>query len=453
MTDNARADFGPSAKIILYNLEVEESLLGCVLINPDSFHEVADFFKADWFHLHKHRWVWDVYVYLDREQIPIDLLTVNNELTRKHQMDEIGGFAYLTHLINIVPTSLHIEAYARIVQRNALRRRTLETASAIAKLAYDEEMPADELLAAVEGAAFALRESQPLNDMRPMVEIMGEVYDALNEALNHPELAEGFKTGFPDLDKLLGGLYKGDMTLLTGDPGSGKSMLAMQICENLARQNRAGAVFELEMKTITVARRMVSAHAQVKMRGLRDGILADADFPVVIQAINALSDLPIWMSGATSWTTTSIRATLMRMTREIDLQWALVDYLDLLADDIPGRQNEYARDTLMARNLHSIAKDLNLHLIVIHTLTKEGFRESSKKLQNVSGSAKVSYAADNVLFLGEHVPENGRLAQPNLRTVQAGKLRNEEITGSVDLAKVSGFPMFVGVQTVSLEGV
>src|SRR3972149_6722609 len=138
--NNHRADFH-QAGAALYSPEAEEAVLGCVLINSDSYSEVASFLLPEDFHIHKHRWIWDVVARLHQDQKPVDLLTVSDELQRRNQLEEAGGIAFLTHLINTVPTSLHVEAYGRIVQKDGIRRRLLEAASAVAKLAYEAERP------------------------------------------------------------------------------------------------------------------------------------------------------------------------------------------------------------------------------------------------------------------------------------------------------------------------
>jgi replicative DNA helicase len=449
MTDGQRSDFGPN-KNALYSLEAEEGLIGCCLISPEAYYDVADFMSSEYFHLHKHRWVWDTFVTLAREKMAIDLSIICIRLEQRGQLEEIGGAAYLTRLISNMPNSMHVETFANLVRHNAMRRQAIEVASGIARLAYDPDLPEEDLLDGVEGLAATLRDARPIFDLRPISAVMGDLYDQIEAAVEHPEASAGMKTGFPDLDKLFdGALYPGEMTLVCGDPGSGKSILTVQTAAQLAIQGHYGAVFELEMKDIRVARRLLSSVARVPLRLIRDGLLADADLTIVTQAISMLSNLPLYISGESYWTTSSIRAACKRLRRELEmegiaLKFIIVDFLDLLQDDVNTR-NPFERDTIIARNLHGIAMDLDLHVLAVHTLNKEGFKETAKKIQNVSGSGKISYATDNLIFIGDHIPEEGASADPTLRTISPGKLRDGEIHGSIDLKKVEGYPMFESV--------
>src|SRR5574337_1010426 len=205
MTDNARADFGPSAsRAALYSLEAEEAVLGCVLINPEAYFEIA-------------------------------------------------------HLINTVPTSLHAEAYGRIVQRNALRRRLLEAASAIAKLAYEEERDINEVVNDAEAAIFAVGEQRLTKDLTPINEAISTYYDRVQFLIEHRGEQFGVPTGFYDLDKVLGGMQKSDLLIIAGRPGSGKTGFMISAAKNAAQIHKKHvAIFSLEMSNEQLIQRLIA---------------------------------------------------------------------------------------------------------------------------------------------------------------------------------------------------
>lgn len=441
-------DYGPN-RSAPHAVEAEEAVLGSVLINPEALDELP-FLRADFFYLHKHRWIWDAFGELRRQQLPIDLITVTEELERHKQLAEVGGVAYLTKLINTVPTSLHAEAYGRLVEREAVRRSLLEAATQIAKLAYEEERPIEAVIADADAALRAVNERRQvgLGTMRPMADVMSEIYNQIQYAQANPDFRPNMPTGFVDLDALIDGLWPGELTFLMGAPGTGKSLLAMQIAQNLGAQNFPGAVFELEMPDVQVGRRLIVGEAKrpgLSPRGLRKGVTGNEDDTVaMLEAMNELSQLPVWIDQGTDHTTTTVRAILAAMVREYGIRWFVVDFLDLLKD---RAEDKNEREAQIARALHEICKDLGLAGLVVHTENKTGLSSGLPRMEHASGSVKITYAADNLLFVREHIPDDPDAEpDPNLRTIVPAKMRDGEIRGKVNLVKLPGYPAFADLE-------
>jgi replicative DNA helicase len=227
MTDTEPIDLGPAPlRTALYSLETEQAVLGCILINPDAYFEVAPFLKPGDFYLIKHRWIWEAFVHLHDQRQPIDVITVSKQLENHHQLDEAGGVAYLTNLINTVPTSLHAEAYGRLVQRDSMRRSLLEAATHIAKLAHDETREVDALVDEAEASVFAVGEQRLSKDLIPINIAISAYYERVQAIMDGNLDLVGVPTGFYDLDKVLGGLQKSDLLIIAGRPGSGKCVAA-----------------------------------------------------------------------------------------------------------------------------------------------------------------------------------------------------------------------------------
>src|SRR5258708_10425421 len=244
---NTLADYGP-IRSAPHAVEAEEAVLGCVLINPDAYFEVASCLKPEDFYLHKNRWIWDSFVNLHEQRLPIDIITVSEELERHSQLGEAGGAAYLTQLINAVPTSLHAEAYGRLVEREALRRRLIDAATQVAKLAYEEGRDIGEVGNDAEAAVFAVSERRMNNELAPINEAISSYYDRINYLFEHRDELLGVPTGFIDLDKLLGGLQQSDLLIIAGRPGSGKTGFMLNVAKNAAMNHKKHvAVFSLEM--------------------------------------------------------------------------------------------------------------------------------------------------------------------------------------------------------------
>ncbi len=177
----------PSISTIPHNREAEEAVVGAVLINPEAYYDLAQFLQADDFYIHRHRWIWEAFTRLHEKRIPLDFLTVTEELQSAGQLAEIGGPAYLTALLNQVPTSLHAEAYGRMVEAAAIRRRLLTSANTIATLAYNEHELVENVIEEFEKSLFNVSERRLHNDVQPIREVMSEVYDRIDELAKRPE--------------------------------------------------------------------------------------------------------------------------------------------------------------------------------------------------------------------------------------------------------------------------
>ena len=295
MTESARVDLGPN-RSALYSLEAEEAVLGCVLINPDAYFEVAPFLRPDDFYLHKHRWIWDVFIHLHDQRMPVDFITVSQELDGRRLLDEVGGGAYLTHLLNTVPTSLHAEAYGRIVQRDALRRRLLEAATSVAKLAYAEERDINEVVNEAEAAVFAVSEQRQTKELIPLREVISSYYDQIKLLSERKGEVLGVPTGFVDLDRILGGLQKSDLLIIAGRPGSGKTGFMLSVAKNAAQIHKKHvAVFSLEMSNEQLAQRLMAQETGIDSQRLRLGDVHDDEWPLFVEAASALSDAPLFL--------------------------------------------------------------------------------------------------------------------------------------------------------------
>jgi len=215
-----------------HNREAEEAVLGAVLIFPESYFDLSQKLKGDDFYIIRNRWVWEAYSTLIERRQKIDLLTVSAALNEKNHLEEIGGTAYLATLINQTPTSLHAEAYAEIVEENAMRRRMLEAANHLAKQAYDRGKSVNTLLDEAEKAVFGLSERRITYDLQPIQQVLGSYYDRIDQLSQRPDEIFGVPTGLIDLDKILGGLQKSDLLIIAGRPGMGKTGFMLSVAKN-----------------------------------------------------------------------------------------------------------------------------------------------------------------------------------------------------------------------------
>ena len=205
------------------NREAEEALIGSVLINQEVFLEVASFLDPEDFYIMRNRWIWEAFRQLNETRTPFDLVTISEVLASHGHLEEAGGIPYLMGLANQVPSSLHAEAYGRIVEDNATRRRMLAAANDIAKLAYRQDQSIDTVVDEAEKAIFNVNEKRTRGDLLPISKVLGEYYERIDSLAQRSDEIYGVPTGLIDVDKLLGGLQKSDFLIVAGRPGMGKT--------------------------------------------------------------------------------------------------------------------------------------------------------------------------------------------------------------------------------------
>jgi len=217
---------------IPHSREAEEAVIGAVMIDPEVYYDLAQFLQADDFYIHRHRFIWETFNRLHEQRIPLDFLTVTGDLERMGQLAEIGGPAYLTALLNQVPTSMHAEAYGHMVEATAIRRRMLTAANQIATLAYDEHELVDQVMQQAEKAVFNVSERRLKHDVQPISKVLSDYYDRVDDLARRPDDIHGVPTGFKDLDHLLTGLQPSDLLIIAGRPGQGKTGFLLSVARN-----------------------------------------------------------------------------------------------------------------------------------------------------------------------------------------------------------------------------
>ena len=354
-----------------HSIEAEEAVLGSILINPDALHEVASFLHADDFYLVRNGWVWEAILSLQERNEQIDYLTVVEELRRMKRLDDVGGPAYITHLINHTPSTIYTETYGRIVERAALRRRMLKAASEIAGLAHKEDADISEIIDQAESALFAVTERRLHTELVPIQRAVTDYYDRMEQLYNLGEDAMGVPTGFNDLDRLLGGLQKSDLLIVAGRPGMGKTSWLLTVALNAARRNARVVVFSMEMSNEQIVQRLIAAETGISTRKLRLGQLDDAEWDIFVKAIGDLGRLPIYLDDTPALSPLQLRAKARRLYREYGLDLIMVDYLQLMTSGSARRADNRVQEiSFISRTLKQIARELNVPLLAAAQLSR-----------------------------------------------------------------------------------
>lgn len=414
------------------NVEAERSVLGSLLIDPDAILGIAAFLEADDFYRETHRLIYRAIFDLHERREPADFVTVSDELERQGQLAEVGGAAYLTELINTVPTSIHAEYYARIVERTAVLRRLIAAAGQIAGLAYEEDRELDEIVDRAETIIFGVAERRITRDLTPIRSILDDYYERVDYLFKHRGELIGIPTGLADLDKILGGFQRSDLVIIAGRPGMGKTSLALSIALQAAHKwHKRIAVFSLEMSDEQLVQRLVSAETGIDSQRLRLGEIHEEEWPLFAQATGRLSEMPIYIDDTPALSVMQIRAKTRRLHAEYGLDMVIIDYLQLMQGD--GRsENRVQEISNISRGLKALARELNLPVVALSQLSRavESRHDKRPILSDLRESGSIEQDADVVLFIYRDELYNQESDTPNVADIIVAKHRSGP-TGSI----------------------
>jgi len=398
--ESAAASSRPGPAADPQNREAEEALLGAVLINPEAYYEVASFLAPGDFYIHRNGWIWEAFRNLVDRQVPIDVLTVSEELGRQGRLNEAGGAAYLAALMNNVPTSMHADAYGHIVEEEAVRRRLLIAASTIAQAAHDARLPVLDVMGAAEKAVFEVSQQRLARDVSPIRRVISEYFDRLESIIQNPNETTGIPTGFLDLDSLLGGLQRSDLLIFAGRPGLGKSAMLISIAKNIAQNHgKCVAMFSLEMSNEQLVQRLISQETFIDSHRLRMGKINEAEWTTFTHAASTLSEVRIFLDDTPALTPLQLRTKCRRLHLEYKLDLVLVDYLQLMGSDI-RTDNRVQEVSYISRYLKALARELNVPVIAAAQLSREVEKQGRRpQLSDLRESGSLEQDSDVVIFL------------------------------------------------------
>jgi len=418
-----------------HSVEAEEAVLGSILINPEALHDVAAFLQPDDFFIVKNSWVWEAILRIQERNEEIDYLTVVEELRQQARLQEIGGPAYITYLINHTPSSIYAEAYGRIVERASLRRKMLSAASEIARLAHEEDADINEIIDRAEQSLFEVTERRLNKELVPIRLAISDYFDRIEYLYQQPDVPRGVPTGFTDLDRLLGGLQKSDLCIVAGRPGMGKTSWLLSVALNAARAIKGRiAIFSMEMSNEQIVQRLVSSETGISTHVLRQGQLQERDWTLFVQATGSLSGLRIYLDDTPALSPVQMRTKCRRLYNEYGLDLIMVDYLQLMTSGTGRQENRVQEISFISRHLKQIARELNVPVLAAAQLSRavEQRQDKRPQLSDLRESGSIEQDADVVMFIYRDEVYNEETERKNQADVIVAKHRNGP-TGSVTL--------------------
>lgn len=425
---------GGSPQIVPHSREAEEAVLGSVLINPEAYYEVAQFLTDDDFYIRRHQWIWQSFKRLNETRAPIDLLTVSENLEQNGHLAEIGGPAYLTTLINNVPSSLHAETYGRLIETTAIRRRMITAANQIAKVAYQEDLSIDTAIDEAEKSVFGVSERRLATDLQPIQNVLSDYFDRVGDLASRDGEIYGVPTGFIDLEKLLGGLQPSDLLIIAGRPGQGKTSFLMSIARNAARDSKKHlAIFSMEMSNEQIVQRLISQETGINSQKLQQGQLNEDEWDLFSEAVEALGQTKIFLDDTPAITPTQMRAKCRRLHQEHRLDLIIVDYLQLMSGD-RRNENRVQEVSYISRSLKVLAREINVPVLAAAQLSRAVEQRAIKRpvLSDLRESGSLEQDSDIVMFIYRPDQDDPNTLKKNIAEIMVAKHRNGPV-GSIEL--------------------
>lgn len=422
--------------------EAECAVLGSLLIDEDAIYEVADLLEPGMFYRPQHRWIYEALAALHARREPFDPIAIADELRKNGKLDDAGGLDYLLELLNAVPTSINVDAYARIVAEKAARRGLLDMAGQIAKAAYNEAAPVDEALSLAEAGMIQARGGNKTAVQTPHQFTAGYLDEFLHNVANG-QPAHGLSTGLADLDDLMGGLTAPNQYVIAGRTSMGKSSFALGVVlDAILRQRKRVMLFSLEMGRRQLASRFVSMMTGIPLnKVMREWDLTQAEQAQVMEAVGKLSDSALFIDCSPALKPSDIRARATRIYMEHGLDMIAVDHMHIMR---PEKQTSNRVMDLgdISMSLAEIYKSLNVVGLTMAQLSRGPEQRATKKpmLSDLRESGQIEENAYCVISLyREHYYDP--TADPNV--AQADVLKNRDgATGSVNLYWNPGLAVF-----------
>ena len=420
------------------NVEAEQSLLGCLMIDKNAIIKVADFVGADDFYKDNHREIYQAMIELYEKREPIDILSLTARLREKDKLEEVGGSSYLTTLINFVPTATHVLNYGKIVRQKKILRELIDASHEIGLMAYNESEDVDIVLDKAEKRIFGIGERSLTQDFVAVKDALESTFERLDHLSKHPGSLRGLPTGFKALDNILAGFQKSDLIILASRPSMGKSSLALDIARHVAVfEKQPVGIFSLEMSRDQIVDRLLAAQANIDLWRLRTGRLSEDgennDFVRIQQAMGFLSEAPIYIDDLYSSNPLQMRAMARRLQANKGIGLLIVDYLQLMDPSNPY-QNAVQQVTESSRALKLLAKELNIPILVISQLSRAVEQRTPQipRLADLRESGAIEQDADVVLFIYREDRYITDTTKKNIAEIIIAKHRNGPL-GKVDL--------------------
>ena len=459
LADPAKVDRLPP-----HALEAEQGVLGCILLSPgECVGECIQRFKAggDVFYDLRHRAIYETCVEMYDGKTPIDVITVQQKLRDKNQLESVGGVPYLASLPDAVPSAANLAYYVEIVREKHILRRMITTCTDVVARAYEQQGEVESLLDEVERDVLQIAQDREDKESLKIKDLVHKAINKIEDYHKNQGMLTGIGTGFVDLDRMTTGLHEGEMIVIAARPSMGKTSLAMNIAEHVALdQKLAVGVFSLEMTAESLVLRMLCSRSRVNLRNITSGFLAERDFPKLTGAAGKMAAAPLFIDDTPGLSILQLRAKARRMHQQHGIKLFVIDYLQLLHSTARRAENRQQEIADISNGVKALAKELSVPVIVLAQLNREVEKEKNRKprMSDLRESGAIEQDADLVAMLyrdlrgddDDGAPDAAQEAIPV--NLLIAKQRNGP-TGDVNLTFLKPYTRFESAAKISGEDI
>jgi replicative DNA helicase len=432
-------------------LEAERAVLGGILLQNGVIDSVLEIVQPDDFYSEGNARIYEAMLAMHRASTPVDTVTLREYLARSNKLQSVGGDEYLLGLTDTIPTLENIKAHATIIKEKALVRRMITACHGVAAKGYGDYGDATEFLDQAEKAVFDVAQVQTRSTVTPLNQIVLAAFQQISELARAGKRIAGLPTGFTTVDRMTAGMHPGDLIIIAGRPGMGKTSFALNVGVNACHHQRcAVVVFSLEMPKDQLVKRMLCSEARVDASRMRTGQLSRDDWPLLAQAAGMLSDLPVFIDDTPGLTLMELRSKARRIAREHKLGLVIIDYLQLMRS---GTKNDSREQEIseISRSLKGLAKELGIPIIALSQLNRgvesRGNKDKRPQLSDLRESGAIEQDADTIWFVYRDEVYNKETLEQGVAEIIIGKQR----AGPTGTAKVRFFNQYTRFDNLADE--
>lgn len=388
-------------------IDLEEAVLGAMLIEKDAVVGVMDLLRPESFYKEAHQKIYEAIINLSTSEKPVDLLTVTDELRKNNELENVGGAFYITQLTTRVASAAHIDYHARIVAQKYIQRELIRVSSEIQNRAFDDSIDVDDLMDFSESELFNIAQGNIKRETTKINKLIQQAIERLEEASKREDYLSGIPSGFTRIDRITSGWQRSDLIIIAARPSMGKTAFVLSMARNMAVDHKKSvAVFSLEMSSLQLVNRLIISETKLPVDRIRTGKLHDYEWEQLDIKIKSLIDAPIYIDDTPAISIFEFRAKCRRLKRLYDIDAVVIDYLQLMTGTSDSRGNREQEVSTISRNLKAISKELDVPIIALSQLNRAVETRGGTKrpqLSDLRESGAIEQDADMVLFI--HRPE------------------------------------------------
>lgn len=424
------------SKLMPHDITAEKACLGAMIIDNEKIAKVLDIVREDYFYLDKHKYVFSAIFQLYEEREPVDIITVQDKLKEIGKFEEVGA-SYLASLLDSIPTTTNVEYYAKIVYEKYILRSIIKASSEIIDIAMGENVGIDEAVEIAERKLIESIDIRRQHEYFKLRDIVVETLRGVQKLAKEKSLYTGVPSGYKSIDEMTGGFQSGDLIVFAGRPSMGKTAFALNLCLNFAKTGKKVLFFSLEMSKEQLVQRLLSTESGIDLKSLRTGNIRESDWDLILEAAITLSGLEVIIDDTPSASILDIKSKSRKIfAKEKGIDIVIIDYLQIIevpkgVSVVRSRNEEIG---FVSRSLKSLAKELNLPVIVLSQLSRSVEKRVDKRpiLSDLRESGSIEQDADIVAFLYRDEYYNPNTDKKNIIEIIVSKQRNGPV-GTVEL--------------------